>query len=290
MRNLLGEPMPGTLAPGYETLFAADHLAGEIVTVRVLDTLGVVSELDAAPVPGRTDLAVAVDTRSGDRTLAPIVETLVNQIAHDVRNFAFTIGLQAELGDRRAEAHPEVKGHFASVLRQVDALKTYLDRLLLYGRPVTLRATATDAAAIVRLQVQTLQFGWRPDAPPLAVTVDVKPDVGEVRWDTRCIGLALLAVLDNAARSAEPPPPIVVTVTRTGRLVTIEVADAGGGVPADRLDQVWSPMRLRRHGGAGLGLAIARKMVAAHGGTIELATGARGTTVRMQVPAEVAAG
>jgi two-component system OmpR family sensor kinase len=290
LRDDRGERVSGTLEPGYGPLFAPDRAADLVVTFGVLDANGSMRVFEAMPVPGHTDLAVAIDVSGRDRAIAPIVETLVNQVAHDVRNYAFTIGLQAELGDRRAEAQPEVRGHFASVLRQVDTLRAYLDKLLLYGRPVTLRPTNAEAGAIVRQQVQALQFGWRPDAPPLTISVSVNADAGEVRWDIRSIGSALLALLDNAVRSAEPPPPVSVTVTRAGQLVTIEIADTGAGIPDDKLDQVWSPMRVRRHGGTGLGLAIARKMVTAHGGTIDLSTGAGGTTVRLRLPAEVAAG
>jgi len=289
IRDTRGERLEAALEPGYERLFAPGHPAAEVVTVRLADAHGATAVLEAMLVPGVAGLAVAFDTGGRDRAIAPLVETIVNQVAHDVRNFAFTIGLQAELGDRRAEASPDLRGHFASVLRQVDVLKGYLDRLLLYGRPVTLRPSVVDAGALVRQQVQALQFGWRPEMP-LAISVDIRAAVGEVTWDSRCVAHALTALLDNAARSAEPPPPVTVTVSRTGATVTIEVADGGAGIPADKLDAVWSPMRVRRHGGLGLGLAIARKMIAAHGGTLNLESGPGGTTARVRLPAEVAAG
>lgn len=94
------------------------------------------------------------------------LENLVNQIAHDVRNHAFTVGLQAEMGMRRAGSAPEIKAHFEAVLHQVDALKHYLEQLLLFGRPIRLALTSVDLVALVREQVQRLQFGWDPNAPP----------------------------------------------------------------------------------------------------------------------------
>ena len=227
-------------------------------------------------------------TTSLPTELAPIVETIVNQIAHDVRNYAFTVGLQAELGERRAAATPEVRAHFVAVLRQVDALKGYLEQLLLFGRPTVLRPTATDVAALIRQQVQELQFSWRPDSPPLAVSVEVAADVGEVHWDLRSAGLALRALLDNAARSAAPPPPVIVRAARQGSRIVVEVIDRGSGIPAEKLALIWSPMRVRRHGGAGLGLAIARKIATAHCGSLDLESGPQGTTARLELPREVA--
>jgi signal transduction histidine kinase len=289
IRDTLGGRLEVELEPGYERLFAPDHPATDAVTVRLADARGATAVLEAILVPGVAGLAVAIDTGGRDRAIAPLIETIVNQVAHDVRNFAFTIGLQAELGDRRAEAQPQLKGHFASVLRQVDVLKGYLDKLLLYGRPVTLRPAAIDAGALVRQQVQALQFGWRPEVP-LAISVDIKADIGEVCWDSRCVAHALAALLDNAVRSAEPPPLVIVTVSRADGTVTIEVADGGAGIPDEKLDAVWSPMRMRRHGGTGLGLAIAKKMITAHGGTLDLESGPGGTIARVRLPAEAAAG
>jgi signal transduction histidine kinase len=290
IRGRTGEAIAATLSPGYEPLFAPDHPPGQTVAVQLVAEDGSVTALEATRVPGLADTAVAWEPPCLERALAPLVETMVNQIAHDVRNYAFTIGLQAELGDRRAEALPEVKGHFASVLRQIDALRKYLDSLLVYGRPVTLRPARLDVGGFVRQQVQTLQFGWRADAPPLAITVEVAADAGDARWDAGRLGHAVQALLDNAVRSADPAPQVTVTVTRSGAEITLAIADSGTGIDADKLHLIWQPMRVRRHGGLGLGLAIAKKMVAAHAGSIELASSPQGTTVRLVLPAEAPAG
>ena len=214
------------------------------------------------------------------------LENLVNQIAHDVRNHAFTMGLQAEMGIRRSTAAPEIKVHFEAVLRQVDSLKHYLEQLLLFGRPIKLTLTSVDLVALVREQVQRLQFAWDPNAPPFDVTLESEGQIRRGSWDPRALSHALLAVLDNAVRSATPAPPISATVRGNQNEVTVEVRDGGPGIPPDALPKLGVPMAVRRAGGAGLGLAIARKMVEAHGGHLELASSAAGTTVRLVLPWE----
>ena len=275
------------LADDDEPLFRSDGNRVRQLRFRMVSADGALIPMLAQAVPDMPDLLVAIKASEVDQRLAPVVETIVNQIAHDVRNYAFTVGLQAELGERRAEAMPEVRAHFAAVLRQVDALKRYLEQLLHYGRPTTLKATATDVGSLIRQQVQELQFSWRPDSPPLSVSIDVAGDVGEVCWDTRAMGCALRALLDNAVRSADPTPPVAVRVTRGGERVVVEVIDRGSGISPEKLDLIWSPMRIRRHGGAGLGLAIARKIAMAHGGSLELESGPQGTTARLDLPREV---
>jgi signal transduction histidine kinase len=73
--------------------------------------------------------------------------------------------------------------------------------------------------------------------------------------------------------------------TSGGHLV-IEIADDGPGVPQEVADQIFRPFtRGGRAGGAGLGLAIARDLVLAHGGDIALAeTSAKGSTFQFTLP------
>jgi signal transduction histidine kinase len=212
------------------------------------------------------------------------LESLVNQIAHDVRNHAFTMGLQAEMGLRRAEGTHEVKAHFEAILRQVDALKHYLEQLLLYGRPLQLSLASVDLVALLREQVQRLQVGSEPGAPALPVEVRSEGRLRPGLWDARALAHALTAVLDNAARSATPPPPVTATVQGSDGSAVVEIRDQGCGIPLEVLPKLAVPMAVRRTGGAGLGLAIARKIAEAHGGRLEIASAGVGTTVRLVLP------
>ncbi len=217
----------------------------------------------------------------------PGLEHLVNQIAHDVRNHAFTIGLQAEMGQRRCASSPEVQAHFDSILHQIDGLKKYLDALLLYGRPVKLALAEVDPAGIARERVDVVRVG-RGGATPAPVRVETDGPVGRALWDARAVGHAVHAVLDNAIRSASPAPEVVVAVRADDAWVTIEVRDAGDGIPADVLPRLAQPMAVRRAGSPGLGLAIARKIAHAHGGRVEMESSGRGTTVRLILPRRAA--
>ncbi len=218
-----------------------------------------------------------------DADPAPL-EALVNQIAHDVRNHAFTIGLQAEMGVRRTASAPEVKAHFEAVLRQVDSLNRYVEQLLLYGRPASLTPVSVDLASIVRDQVQRQQSLWNAEDSPLDIQVDASGPACVGCWDARALGHAVLAILDNAARSARPAPPVRVNVRCDSHCAVVEIRDTGGGIAPETLAKLAVPMAVRRPGAAGLGLAIARKMLEAHGGRLEIESDATGTTVRLTLP------
>ena len=278
----------GTTLPPLAAALAAAESLGEPqpVTFRAGD--GAVTELLVWPVPGRPGAAAALPADLAGRLLAPAVENLVNQVAHDVRNFAFTIGLQAELGTRKSAATAELGGIFATVLRHVDALRQYIDKMLLFGRAHRLAPTPLDAGTFVREQAQKFIATRDAAQPPIDLWVDVPEAPCPVRWDARLLAPALRELLDNAARSASPPPPVRVALRPAGALVVIEVHDQGAGIPAETMARLDVPMAVRRAGGAGLGVAIARKIAALHGGELRLVSTAEGTTAGLALPREPA--
>ncbi len=195
----------------------------------------------------------------------------------------FTIGLQAELGERRCAQLPEVKAHFDAILSQVEALRRYLDTLLLFSRPARLAPASVDPVAFVEEQIRSVEAGTGSGA---GIRVQVETDGPSRRgnWDAGALGHALRAVLDNAIRSAVPAPETVVAIRCDDSGVTIEVRDSGPGIPADVLPRLAVPMAVRRAGRTGLGLAIARKMTEAHGGRLEIESRGQGTTARLVLP------
>lgn len=289
LRAIKGSTRPCTLEPELAEATVQARSSGSPARVRVSCGDGQVHDMLLLPGVDGIAAGVLLDVATIATAQAQTLENLVNQIAHDVRNHAFTIGLQAEMGVRRAAGNADLKGHFDAVLRQVDVLKGYLEKLLAFGRPVHLAPTQVDLTAFVHEQVQRFQFGWEPAAPPLAISVATEGDPGRVCWDARSVGVVLAILLDNAVRATPRVASVNVKVTGEPLRVQIEVRDQGPGIPDETLVKLATPMAVRRAGGAGLGLAIARKIVQAHGGSVTLDTGAGGTTARVVLPREVPA-
>ncbi len=102
---------------------------------------------------------------------------------------------------------------------------------------------------------------------------------------------ALLALLDNALKHTPPGGAVTLAVSDSGRSATVEVRDTGEGIPPEVLGRVFDrfyrgdAVRSRSTGGAGLGLAIARTLVEAHGGTLALSSAlGSGTTATVHLP------
>jgi signal transduction histidine kinase len=92
--------------------------------------------------------------------------------------------------------------------------------------------------------------------------------------DRERIHQVLFNLLDNAVRFTRPGGEVVVSTRRAGDRCTVRVADTGPGIPAEHLPFLFERFyrvdqaRTRGQGGTGIGLAIARSVVEAHGGTI----------------------
>jgi len=114
---------------------------------------------------------------------------------------------------------------------------------------------------------------------------------GVVRADADRVIQTLLNLLGNAIKFSRPGQQVSLRSTRRGGFVEFEVADAGRGIPEDKLDAVFDRFQqvdssdAREKGGSGLGLAISRSIVERLGGRIWAANNPdRGTSFRFTLP------
>jgi signal transduction histidine kinase len=142
------------------------------------------------------------------------------------------------------------------------------------------------AAAQVRLAMDG------PDSPAMAEAPSAGADSIWVWGDAPALRLALRHVLDNAVKYTPQGGEVKTRVRQCGDRVLIFVCDTGGGIEADRVEEIFEPFHqadssaARRFGGLGLGLTIARKVIERHGGYIDLRGNgaAAGATVLITLP------
>jgi signal transduction histidine kinase len=167
-------------------------------------------------------------------------------------------------------------------LALADAGQLRLERL-----PVDLAETARTATA---------NFAAAADAAGVALACDA-PDPAMTLGDADRLAQVLRNLFGNALRHTPAGGQVSVRVQRSGDLVRLDVVDTGTGIAPEDLPHVFDRFyradksRSRRGGGAGLGLAIVRQLVLAHGGniTVKSALGA-GTVFTVVLPALPPAG
>jgi signal transduction histidine kinase len=97
----------------------------------------------------------------------------------------------------------------------------------------------------------------------------------------------MINLVDNAVEAMERQGGIVIETQRDGsnNIVRVVVADDGPGIPAAERDKLFLPYYSTKQRGSGLGLAIVRRIIAEHGGSIEVADNTpRGTRFTIELP------
>jgi signal transduction histidine kinase len=159
---------------------------------------------------------------------------------------------------------------------------------------IPLRRTDADIRQLIASSLGPLREQARAFDVTLATTID--DDVpARVSVDRAKVAWAIAAVVGNALRYVRhgsqrmPGGSIAVHVSYDGRkgAVALDVQDDGPGIPADRLRRLQTDVEGASD--AALGLALVRDVLAAHGGTLDVASStaglSRGTTVRFTLPA-----
>lgn len=135
----------------------------------------------------------------------------------------------------------------------------------------TLSREYTALEALLREAVEIAEDLIR--GRPVLLEVEIAPDLPLLEIDRTRIRQVLLNLLNNAARFTEEGV-VRVEARRVGGEVLVSVSDTGPGIPADKLPHLFREFYQidgslhRKHGGVGLGLAISKRFVEAHGGRI----------------------
>jgi signal transduction histidine kinase len=201
-------------------------------------------------------------------------------VAHEVRNPLGAI-LNAVAVLRR-EAHLGPTGQAAvgmleeEVIRLEDIVKDLLDVV----RPLEPRPRPVSLGELVRRALG--QLHGPPDAPTLRFTVHEAPDTPTVEGDETLLQLAVTHLVRNAVQASPTGGRVRMAVERAKGGVCLVVEDEGPGIPDVDPGRIFEPFFLTRANGRGLGLAIVRRVVLAHGGTVR-AMGRPGGGARFEV-------
>jgi two-component system, OmpR family, sensor histidine kinase KdpD len=199
--------------------------------------------------------------------------SLLSSVSHDLRTPLATItGAATTLLEQggRLDA-PAQRDLLESVREEADRLNRLVQNLLEMTR---LESGALDLHKEWHSMEEVIGAALRRLDKRLAgrrITTRVLPDLPLVAMDDVLIEQVLVNLIDNALKYTPPGSPVEIVATATDQAVTVEVADRGPGVPAGQEEKIFEKFyrgQPRDGRGAGLGLAICRGVVRAHGGRI----------------------
>ncbi len=160
------------------------------------------------------------------------------------------------------------------VERNLDRSYNLMTNMLAFSKRREPRLEPLQVNRIVEEVVELVQK--QADAKHVVLLTEVGDDVPPVPLDYDGIHQVILNIVTNAIDAVDANTGVITVRTRfepEARAVILSVADNGPGVPEDLRDKVFEPFRSTKgHGGTGLGLAVARKIVREMGGQIKLVT------------------
>jgi two-component system nitrogen regulation sensor histidine kinase NtrY len=170
-----------------------------------------------------------------------------------------------------------------TIVGEVESLKGLVDEFSQFARmpsprtvPTDLSQLITDTVALYNGIFSAVRIAHRPG-----------PDLPFVRLDPEQIRRVVLNLIDNAVEAMERHGEIVVGTEHdaANAVVRLTVADDGPGIPAGERDKLFLPYYSTKRRGSGLGLAIVRRIIAEHGGSIEVGDNTpRGTRFTIELP------
>jgi signal transduction histidine kinase len=211
--------------------------------------------------------------------LAAIGE-IAAEVAHELRNVLQIISASAYVA--RMDPAGSLP-HVQKIERSARLAFSIVDDLMSLARGEPADAMPVRVAEVVvaaRAEIEPGAAAW---------TDAIEPADLRVRAHSGLVARVLHALYENAILVCAPRAPAIVTrASASGGRVVVEIADDGPGVAPEIAPRIFEPLVTGRKGGSGLGLAMAKRIVAAHGGTIALAErgAGAGACFRIDLPGE----
>jgi len=242
----------------------------------------------------RAELAEQIARNAAEQGRRAGAEELVTVLAHDLRNYLQPLHMRLELlrmraeRDARREDAAEAGAAARSVLRLGSLISDILDVARIDQGVFEVRPELFELGALVRDTAGMLASAEHP----VSVTVEQGEKV-ELLGDPRRIRQCLENIIANALQKSPERAPVSVFVTLQrnrvdGAFAKVDVRDEGPGIAPDMLPRIFERYvsGMKSEGGLGLGLYLAKRIAAAHGGdlTVESAPG-KGARFTLTLPA-----
>ncbi|MEW6252541.1 MAG: protoglobin domain-containing protein [Planctomycetota bacterium] len=208
---------------------------------------------------------------------------LAASLAHEIKNPLAGISgaiqvIRANL--RETNPHWPVLGE---VLRQINRLDRTVKDLLVYARPKPPRYQRCDLRRGVTRVLALLSK--EPEFERIRFESDLPRDLPLLPADENQLEQVIMNLLLNAAQASAPGDRVRLTAQSNGETLRLAVEDHGCGMTDEVARRALEPFFTTKARGTGLGLPICRKIVEAHGGTLDIRTASgAGTEVTLELP------
>ncbi len=213
------------------------------------------------------------------------VDQMDMKVVHELKNSLTAVKALVQLGSRNPA---EAASHERLVLvdRELTRMQETLQRYLSSGRPleeirparIDLGLLVSDTLLLLSAQANDARVKLFSHGNAIA------------EGDPHRLREALVNLITNAIEATPPGGEVVVSVRACSNQVEVVVRDTGRGMPAETLHRLGTPFFTTREDGTGLGVVLARAVIALHGGALHYESEpGKGTTVRATLPSRAKA-
>jgi len=211
-------------------------------------------------------------------------------VGHDLRNPLQVIVNTLFLVKKKFEGMPTPLRELAeeqglveqcgTIEKQVEYMNKIVSDLQDYARPVKPELMETDIHKLINDTLSTITV---PEN--IKVTTVIEEDFPKLMIDSAMIKRVLTNLATNAVQAMPDGGRLTVKASKEGETASISVEDTGVGIPAKNIEKLFQPLFTTKAKGVGLGLAVCRRMVEAHGGKIVVESKVgKGSTFIVKIP------
>ena len=223
-------------------------------------------------VGARSARGVKTERRQVETRSRRSLEDLSASIAHEIRNpITAAKSLVQQMGEDPAS--DENLEYAETALSELDRVERSISHLLRYARDEEPHFEVLELRSLAMVAVD----GLRDRAIASGIELKIEFDrPGEMRGDAEKLRRVIENLISNAieaigaAAPASPRIEVLGGENLAGTEIWLRVIDNGSGIAASDRERIWSPFFTTRQAGTGLGLALSRKTIEAHGGRIDL--------------------
>ena len=288
-----GRVIPPQDLPVAQVVQSGETVRAEEILIELPDGQTVTTVVNATPVRSEAGEIVSVIATIQDMTPLEDLERLraefLGMVSHELRTPLTTIkGSAATLLTASSTLSPAEMGEFFRIIdEQADHMRGLISDLLDVTRIEAGTLSITPEPTVVAALVNQAREAFLRDGARNSIEVDLPPDLPRIRADRQRMMQVLTNLLSNASKYSSDRSAIRVSASVEDVYVAISVSDEGRGVSAERLAHLFRKYSridsedLDRHvAGEGLGLAICKGIVEAHGGRIRAESDGQGLGTR----------